>query len=187
MKIFENLAREHPGVPVFVYDEGRCFWALAETADRAGRPEDAIAFYDKSIEIMRNARDLGYLRARTSIVDARLARCGVLAEKGELKKATEEVENLAREGSLEPVSVYNVSCFFSRCSAAAERDTKLKPEEQVQLKARYADRAMEFLHQAVIKGWNRPRGIKNDADLKPLHGRKDFQDLIAELEAKEKK
>jgi hypothetical protein len=79
-----------------------------------------------------------------------------------------------------------VACFFSRCSAAAERDTKLKPDERVQLRARNADRAMEFLHQAVIKGWNRPRGIKNDPDLKSVKGRKDFQDLIAELEAKEK-
>src|SRR5262249_41990390 len=170
----------------FVYDVGRCHWALAETADRAGHPDEAIQLYDLSIQKMKEANSQGYRHAQTPIVDARMARSSVLAEKGEFKEATEEVENIVRESSLEAVSVFNVACFYSRCSGAAERDAKLLPAEREQLKARYADRAMEFLHQAVSKGWNGPDAIKNDPDLKPLRSRTDFQKLIAELEAKEK-
>jgi tetratricopeptide (TPR) repeat protein len=186
LKIFQDLAREHPGVPRFVYDVGRCHWALAENSDRAGRPDEAIEFYDLSIQKMQDAYSQGYRRAKTSIVHSRLARCGILAEKGELKKATEEVEIIVHEEDLENVSLYNVACFYSRCSRAAERDTKLSAAERDQSKVHYADRAMEFLNQAVNKGWNSPRGIKKDPDLKPLQERPEFQKLIAELEAKEK-
>jgi hypothetical protein len=60
------------------------------------------------------------------------------------------------------------------------------PTERESVKASYADRAMQLLHQAVAKGWRHPNIIKEDPMLQPLQGREDFQKLIANLQAKEK-
>jgi hypothetical protein len=45
---------------------------------------------------------------------------------------------------------------------------------------------MDFLHEAVAKGWRRPAVMKNDSDLNPLRAREDFRKLLAELEEKDK-
>jgi hypothetical protein len=81
---------------------------------------------------------------------------------------------------------YNVACVFSRASAAAEHDTKLSTADRARLKARYADRAMEYLRRAVAEGWRNTSVAKKDADLDPLRARIDFQKLLAELEEKTK-
>ena len=83
-------------------------------------------------------------------------------------------------------NLYNVACVFSRASADAEHDTKLSTADRARLKARYADRAMEYLRQAVAEGWGNPSLAKTDTDLDPLRARKDFQKLLAELEEKTK-
>jgi tetratricopeptide (TPR) repeat protein len=186
LKGFQNLAAEHPGVPVFVYDVGRCQWALARTADHSGRSEEAIDYYDKSIQKMLEAWKQGYLRAETQIIDARIDRDCVVAKAGQYEKATQDVEDIAGPGSLESVNLYNIACFYSRTLLVLEGDAKLSTAEKGKLKARYAERAMDFLHQAVAKGWSIARKIKEDPDLESLKGLSDFQKLIAELEAKEK-
>ena len=83
-------------------------------------------------------------------------------------------------------NLYNVACVFSRASADAEHDTKLSTADRARLKARYADRAMEYLRQAVAEGWGNPGVAKKDADLDPLRARKDFQKLLADLGATQK-
>src|SRR5262249_19295722 len=48
--IFEKLAREHPEVPEYAYDVGRCHSELGRTADRAGRFEVALAEFRQGLE-----------------------------------------------------------------------------------------------------------------------------------------
>jgi hypothetical protein len=55
------------------------------------------------------------------------------------------------------------------------------------LAVRYADRAMDFLRQAVKAGWKDAPHIRMDTDLDPLRGREDFRKLVEELEKKAKK
>src|SRR5262249_18431307 len=114
------------------------------------------------------------------------ARNVVLAGRGQHIRAAEEVEAIGRQPDLQPVSVFNIACFFSRASAVVDRDAKLSPPDCKRLKAHYADRAMDFLNQSVAKGFRVPAAMKNDRDLEPLRGRADFQKLIADLEAKQK-
>jgi serine/threonine protein kinase/tetratricopeptide (TPR) repeat protein len=186
LRIFEKLAQEHPDVPEFVYDVGRCRMELGETEDTAGRPEAALEDYAKAIENLEQAMGKGYLRARSQLLDIRILRGSVLAERGDHERASEQVEALLRQRDLGSVHVYNAACFFSRASAAVDHDTKLSPPERKRVKARYADRAMDLLRQAIAKGWRRPRVIKEDRDLDPLRAREDFQELLADLEAKTK-
>jgi hypothetical protein len=136
---------------------------------------------------MESALDQGYLLARTPLADARIARCQVLAGKGEHVRATEDVESIARQGGLQSISLYNVACFFSRSMTGVDRDTKLSAANRDRCKARYANRAMEFLRQAVAKGAVGAAVLKRDSDLEPLRPRADFQKLLADLEAKGKR
>ncbi len=182
LRIFQKLAQEHQDVPEYAYDVGRCRMELGRTADCAGRPEAALEEYAKAIESLEQARHNGYLRARILLLAARFNRAAVLAQRGDHARATEEAEALVRQGDL-PALVYNAACVFSRAVAGADHDTKLSYTDRNHLKARYADRAMEYLRQAVAKGWRRPSIMKVDRDLDPLRAREDFQKLLAELEA----
>ena len=186
LQIFEKLAQEHPDVLEYAYDVGRCRIELGRAADRGRRPKAALEEYAKAIEIMEQAMHKGYLKARLHLLNTRINRAAVLSEQGDHRRATEEVEALLRQPNLTSLNVYNAACVFSRASAAADHDTKLSPTDHNRVKARYAERAMELLRQAVAKGWRHPRVIKEDPDLEPLRARKDFQKLLADLEKQTK-
>jgi serine/threonine protein kinase len=184
LEIFEKVAHEHPDVLAYVYDVGRCYMELATTADRAGRTDAALATFGKAIAIIEGVVGKGYQAGRKALRDARLLRAMTLATRGDHAQATAEAEAVAQ---LEDFSnFYNVACVFSRASAAADHDTKFSTADRARLKARYADRAMEYLRQAVAEGWRSPSVAKKDTDLDPLRARQDFQKLLAELEEKTK-
>jgi hypothetical protein len=48
----------------------------------------------------------------------------------------------------------------------------------------YGDEAMKLLRHAVAKGYKNAAQMKADRNLAPLREREDFQNLLAELEAK---
>jgi tetratricopeptide (TPR) repeat protein len=181
--IFEKLVKQHPDVPEYAYDVGRCHSELARTAASAHRLDVALTRYDKSIELMQGALERGYLRARFLLLASRINRGGVLASRGDYLRATEEVQIAARQENLGAGHLYDIACAFSLASAAADRDAHLSPAERLRLKTRYADQAMDFLRQAVTKGFRKPVYLKEDHDLDPLRARDDFRKLGAQLEA----
>jgi serine/threonine protein kinase/tetratricopeptide (TPR) repeat protein len=183
LRIFDKLAQEHPDVPEYAYDVGRCRMELGRTAATAGRPDVALEEYAKAIEVLEKALGKGYLRARDRLLDTRMARAGLMTDRGDHERATEELNALLRQPDLSSLSIYNGACFFSRAAAAVDHDTKLSPNDRQRLKARYGDRAMYFLSQAIAKGWRHPTVIRADGDLNTLRVREDFQKLLAELEA----
>jgi serine/threonine protein kinase len=186
MKIFRSLAKEHSNVLDFEYDVGRCHMALGETEDRGGRLEDASAQYDKAIALLQIVWRKGYPLAQDTILHARTERAITWAKQGAHARAINEAEALVRQGNLRGLDTYNIACVFSCSSAAAEQDTKLLPEHRARLKAQYADRGVALFRQSVEKGFRYLDHIKLDPDLDPLRMRKDFQEILADLEAKEK-
>jgi hypothetical protein len=66
------------------------------------------------------------------------------------------------------VNVHGIARLNSRSSAAAKDDPKLSPAEGNRLQARHADRAMDFLRDAVARGYTHPIAIRADADLDSL-------------------
>jgi serine/threonine protein kinase/tetratricopeptide (TPR) repeat protein len=187
MEIFDKLAKEHSDVLLYTYDRGRCYTELGLTAKRAGRPDAAVARYDKGIAILEDLQSRGYGGAKIVILLARIHRTTALASRGDHVQATAEAEAVIQQGELTSGHLYDLACTFSQASAAAERDNKLPSAERIRLKARHADRAMDFLRQAVEAGWNSPEHLKTDLDVDPLRARDDFRKLSAELEAKAKK
>jgi tetratricopeptide (TPR) repeat protein len=183
LQIFEKLAQEHPDVLEYAYGVGRCHVELGRTADHGGRPEVALEEFGKAIAIMQQIMNKGYPRARVILLATQVTRTNGLARRGDHARATEEAEDVVRQGGLTSIDLYNVCCTFCLASAAADKDGKLSPTDRNRLKTRYADRAMDYLGQAVIKGFRNPSRIKGDSDLAPLRTREDFQKLLAELEA----
>ncbi len=184
--IFEKLAKEHPDVLEYAYDVGRCQIELGKTADDSGRYDIAIARFDKAIAILQDVVDKGYGSARTHVLLAQIDRTLAQAGRGNHAQATAEAETLVRGEELNSGHFYELACVFSQSSAVAERDVKLSSAERARLKARYADRAMQFLQRAVADGWQNPQALKKDHDMQPLRAREDFRRVLADLEAKSK-
>jgi serine/threonine protein kinase/tetratricopeptide (TPR) repeat protein len=186
VQIYEKLAQEHPDVWDYAYELGRCYQNLALDAQRAGRLDTALTTGEKAIEILAHLVGRGYKPARPDLFDVRLFRASVLVGRGDHARATDEANAVARQGGLDQDNHYNIACLFALSSAAAGNDGKLAPADRTRLKAQYADRAMEFLRQAVANGFRSAPALKSDQDLAPLRSREDFQKLVQEVEQRSK-
>jgi hypothetical protein len=116
-----------------------------------------------------------------------MQRALVLLGRGNHDQATDEANALAAQEGLSPNNLFNLTCVFARSSVVAEKDTKLSAADRARLKAQYADRAMDFLRQAVAKGFQNGKLLKTDPDIAPLRSRDDFQKLAEQVAQKTKK
>lgn len=89
--------------------------------------------------------------------------------------AATAVESILATNPQDTLLLYNSACVFALCSAASQVD-----EAQRQ---KYANRAMELLHQAIKAGWKDAVHIQKDSDLESLRDREDFKTLVEQLEA----
>jgi serine/threonine protein kinase/tetratricopeptide (TPR) repeat protein len=186
LDVFEKLVSEHPGTIEYAYDVGRCYVELGKTANHARQPDVAIARFDKADALLEGVLRRGYGAARHPLVLARIDRTLAKAGRGDHAEAASEAEALARQPDLNAGHLYDLACTFSQSSAAADRDGKLSAADRAGLKARYADRAIDFLRRAITDGWRNPRVLRTDPDIDPLRARDDFRKLLAELEARTK-
>jgi serine/threonine protein kinase/Tfp pilus assembly protein PilF len=183
LQIREKLAQEHPDDVQYVFLVGLSHRRLGTAALIGLRLEVALTRYDKAMEWLERAAKKGHREARGHILTARLLGANALAQRGEYLKAVEEAETVVREGSSD---FSNASCIFCLASDAAAGDAKLAQPDRARLKAQYADRAMEFLRQAVACGLRNVAWLKSEKDLTCLRSRADFQRLVQELELKTK-
>jgi hypothetical protein len=87
-------------------------------------------------------------------------------------------EKLNRTGA---ESLYEAACYRAMTAGV---QAKAKAADAAKLAQDDADRAMQWLHQAVKAGYKDVAHLKKDTDLDALREREDFKKLIAELEAK---
>jgi tetratricopeptide (TPR) repeat protein len=159
---------------------------LGTAALFGGRLDVALTRYDRAIELLERAANRGHPNAPGDLTTARTLWAITLAQRGEYLKAIDQAETIVRQGRLEPLHLYNVCCIFSLAADAAAGDSKLARSDRDRLKAQYANRAMEFLRQAVAVGLRNVAMLKSDKDLTCLHSRADYQKLVQELELKTK-
>jgi tetratricopeptide (TPR) repeat protein len=81
----------------------------------------------------------------------------------------------------DPRSLYNAACYRA-VVAAVIRGSDKSPAAAQEARAE-ADRAMDWLQQAIAAGYDNVALMKKDSDLDPLRDRANFQKLLAELEA----
>jgi serine/threonine-protein kinase len=187
LQIYEKLSQEHPDVWDYAYQLARCYYSLALDAQLERRWDAMLTNDEKAIEILEQLVGRGYGQARSDLFDVRLLRATMLAGRGEHARATNAANAVAREEGVGQVNHYNIACVFAVSSAAAENDGKLAPADRTRLKAQYADRAVDFLRQAVAGGYQDTALLKGDPDLASLRSREDFQKLVREVERKSRK
>jgi serine/threonine-protein kinase len=107
-----------------------------------------------------------------------------LLELGDHAAAAEAAADLARMAVHPADDAYQAAGFFARCIPLAQQDSKLPQAQRQELARAYGDQALEALRQALAKGYKHTANLKKDKDLDPLRPRKDFQKLLAEVEAK---
>ena len=69
------------------------------------------------------------------------------------------------------------------CAALAEKDEKLPAAKRKALARAYGDRAMALLRKAAAAGFKDADRLKGD-EFKPLGGREDFKELLAQMARK---
>jgi serine/threonine protein kinase/tetratricopeptide (TPR) repeat protein len=129
------------------------------------RYAEALKDYDKMVE----------LATEPERPSARSLRAGGRVRAGQVAAAIEEAEELAK--CAEVLVSYNAACVY----ALASVPTKANPISP-KLQAKYAERAVALLRQAVAKGYSNVNGMKNDDDLKSLRQRDDFQKLLRDMQ-----
>ena len=81
---------------------------------------------------------------------------------------------------------YDAACLLSQCIQIIQKNDAATKEARNAEAAFYGDEAMKLLRDAVAKGWKNADHMKKDTDLVPLREREDFQNLLADLEQRQK-
>jgi serine/threonine protein kinase/tetratricopeptide (TPR) repeat protein len=97
--------------------------------------------------------------------------------------AAAQLLKAAVDPALDP---YKAACVLAYCVRLSDGDKQLPEAQRLELAQTYGDRAMAALGQAIAAGYKDTARLKTAPDLEPLRARKDFQKLVAELEAKTK-
>jgi tetratricopeptide (TPR) repeat protein len=145
----------------------------AQALDGLGRHAAAVADWEQALALNDEKSHDAWFRLRRSFA---------LALAGQHSQATAAVEELLRPGTANSGTLYDAARVYAlvaaqAAQAAAPNTSSLRAEQ-------YARRAVGLLRQAVQKGYNDVPQMKKDADRVALRQRPDFQQLLADLEAK---
>lgn len=115
----------------------------------------------------------------------RLGLANALARTGAHKKATEELSKVAAMPDARGDLLYDVACIYSVSADAANADAHAAPAARTELADRYGRQAVESLKKLRTAGYFADRKhvdfLKQDADLRGLRTRSDFQKLLEQI------
>jgi eukaryotic-like serine/threonine-protein kinase len=151
---------------------------LADSYDALGRHAEALKLREQTLAL-RKAR-LGPDSPDTLLSMGGLAKTLVAVNRGAealplIRQAAEKWEELKRS---DPNSLYRAAVFHAIYADALRASDKSSSG----IHEAEADRAVSFLKQAVAAGFQDEAHLKTDDSLDKLRGRKDFKELMAELE-----
>jgi serine/threonine protein kinase len=164
---YVNLARFHK-------DQGD--WTVAKLLLLESRPHHIAALKAKPRHPEYRQFYRGHLGLLTEV------HAGLL-ERGDAVRTAEACRDLGWDA---PADAYNSARFLGMCIPIVAKHVKLDDKQRKEAAQFYGDAAMKLLREAVSKGYKEVAQMKKDAELAPLRQRKDFQELVAELERKGK-
>jgi serine/threonine protein kinase/tetratricopeptide (TPR) repeat protein len=140
--------------------------ARAEVLIRIDRQAEALNDWERALEL-DDGKDRLYFRMQRALT---------LAHLKNHVSATAEANEVVESKKLPNYLRYDAACVFAVASTAVRDDPKLIEQ--------YAVRAVELLRLAYQRGYKDEPDLRDDKNLDALRSRKDFQKLLAELEAK---
>ncbi len=149
--------------------------------------------YTKSLLLLDRARPLldAALKAnpRYSLyqLDASAQRTAVaqcLVGTGKFAEGLAAAEAIAGLGWDPANDCYNSACALAQCVAVIDAQNALPAEKRTEQSRLFSERAIAQLNLAQKKGFTDAAQARKDDDLRSLRGRKDFEAVLAEIEAK---
>ncbi|HVC95979.1 MAG TPA: tetratricopeptide repeat protein [Pirellulales bacterium] len=162
------LGPEHPDTLVSM-------WGVAASLAALDRGAEALPIVDDCLRLV--AGKVVHPGLVPGLMDVRLRHFAKCNDAAGCRATAEMWEDLKRPDAS---SLYNAACF--RAVTAAVIRAGDESEDAAKDAAAEADRAMDWLKQAVAAGFKDAAHIKQDTDLDALREREDFKTLIAELE-----
>lgn len=134
------------------------YFNLVITCDQAGDKERTVKWALTALPVFEKR-----LRLAPDDEVARVWYANLLWYAGDSEKAIEAAKPLALKQNLDGSTLYNIACLYAKCGDAED--------------------AMKYLERTVEGGFHNLQLFLTDPDLKPLHGRADFDALLRQLEA----
>jgi hypothetical protein len=175
-----KLTSDYPEVAHYHAGLGQALSVLAGVVRDRGEVEPSVPIWEEAVEQQRIAlkglpgdAELRLLLGETSrgLIDVRLR----LGRYREAERGVAELPALLTDRGQ---GEYDAARLLSRCLPLVEKDALLSTAERAELQTRYAERAVEFLRQAMRKGRADRAAIDREADFAPLRSRPDFQEML---------
>jgi tetratricopeptide (TPR) repeat protein len=163
-----RLGPDHP-------DTLRSMWMAAESLAALDRGAEAVPLIDECVR--RAAGKAGQQELLTGVMVVRLRVFEKARDAAGCRQTAAMWEDL-KPGDAD--SLYNAACMRA-VAAAVLRDADRSPEGARPADAE-ADRAVDWLKQALAAGYKNAANMKQDRDLDALRGRADFRKLVTLLE-----
>jgi tetratricopeptide (TPR) repeat protein len=185
LEIWQQLADEFPQDPDYQEGRGACSptspscSTIAASSLQPGpvSKKPGPTFRPRS---RKRPKDRGFRESyRDCLVTVAEARLG-LADHAKAVTIADEIVRFSYQPALD---TYGAACLIARCVTLANKDAQLAEAKRKELAESYTQQALAFLHQAVKLGFKDVALMKKDSDLESLRERKEFQKLLADLEA----
>jgi serine/threonine-protein kinase len=188
LRILEKIVAEDPGKFWPRNMLGSTLGDMAKVlADMGRHPEAMKAYHDAIAQhkpLLEKLHDVGEYRSRLSGHYQ-----GLAALQRQSKDHVAAVETLLERRKLwpdHPLELFAVARELASCiPLVGQNQADPAPQEKAR-RQKYSDLAIETLRQAIAKGYQDAAQMKQAPDLTPLHGRPEFQQLLAGLEQKAK-
>src|SRR5262249_4053696 len=124
--------------------------------------------------------------ARQALHQYRLSYVGLLVDAGDHAAAAQAVTATGDDPGSSPArrEEYRIAGPLARWAARAQKDEKLPQAKREELARTYGDQVLVLLRRAVAAGFNDVSYLKTTADFDALRTRKDFRQLLDELQTR---
>jgi serine/threonine-protein kinase len=184
LAIRQKLADANPNATDVQYELAHIHNVLGWALERNDKPDEALAAFERAIGIVEKLADAyPTVTSWHSELANNLSQVGGIHLKaGRTAEAVASIRRAVaiwmRLSSRTPTDLYNLSCSHASLSTlAAEPGSGMTAAEA----PAEADRAMEWLRQAVVAGIRKLAVLRTDHSLDPLRSRPDFQLLLMDL------
>jgi tetratricopeptide (TPR) repeat protein/tRNA A-37 threonylcarbamoyl transferase component Bud32 len=187
LPLLKGLANDFPSVPAHQNDVALALGGLADVIagkdpERARRLLEEAAPYSLAA-IQADPGNIDYL---AHFYDNRWKVVHVLVQLRDHAGAADAAEAV-EQGLHTPEDIFELARQYCLCVSLAQKDPKLADSERKALVRKYGDRAVDALRRAVQYGYKDLDNLKKAADLDALRGRADFQKLLADLGAAQRR
>ena len=184
LAIYKQLAADFPKVPDYHNETAGTLGNLAhllnqrrDFAAARRKLDEALPYHQAALRA--NPRHPTYRQVYRNNLHALTSSCAGLGERSAAVAAAQKRRDLGWDP---PADAYDAAYVLAQCVPIVKANDRLDADQRQAEVAFYGDEAMKLLREAVAKGFKNAAQMKKEADLAPLRERKDFQQLVADLE-----